>query len=228
MTHQDYMIKKQVTLVYMPGRGIADSIRLLLEVGGWAWDEYHPDSREDFLALKMETVHGTLPYIRIHRAETTQILEQSTAILKYLARSAGLYPERIDEQYRGDMLCSLLYDFTSSVASARFASDPAEAVTKLQTDIAPRYLPGLDRALSDNVDGDGFCGTSLSFIDLQAFAALSFLRDFHVDAFDDHPRLHDFVDRIATLPCVVSFLQRRYGLPDAAYVAHCERIVAGP
>ena len=117
---------------------------------------------------------------------------------------------------------------TSAIASASFASDPAEAVTKLQTDIAPRYLPGLDRALSDNVDGDGFCGTSLSFIDLQAFAALSFLRDYHEDAFADHPRLHDLVDRIATLPWVVSFVQRRFGLPDAAYVAHCKSIVVGP
>lgn len=222
------MIKEQVTLVYMPGRGIADSIRLLLEFGGWAWDEYNPDSRDDFLALKMETVHGTIPYIRIHGAETTQILEQSTAILKYLARSAGLYPEKINEQYRADMLCSVLFDFISSIASASFASDPVEAVTKLQTDIAPRYLPSLERALSDNVDGDGFCGTSLSFIDLQAFAAFSFLRDYYEDAFDNYPRLHDFVNRIATLPRVASFLQRRFELPDAAYVAHSKSIVVGP
>jgi len=211
----------------MPGRGVADSIRLLLEVGGWDWDEYHPDSRDDFLALKMETVHGTIPYIRIQGAETNQVLEQSTAILKYLARCSSLYPEGIDEQYRTDMLCSLLYDFTSCIASARFAADPADAVMALQTDIGPRYLPSLDRALSDNVDGDGFCGMSLSFVDLQAFVALSFLRDFHEDAFDNHPRLHDWVDKIATLPPVVSFLQRRFGLPDAAYVSHCKSIVVG-
>jgi hypothetical protein len=47
----------------MPGRGIADSIRLLLEAGWWTWDEHHPDSREAFLALKAETVHGTIPYV---------------------------------------------------------------------------------------------------------------------------------------------------------------------
>ena len=221
------MIRGRATLVYMPGRGIADAVRLLLEVSGWTWDEYHPDSREDFLALKAETVHGTIPYIRIHEGEAMRTLEQCPAIFKYLARHAGLYPEQIGEQYRGDMLCSLLCDFTFSIAFARFAPDPAEAVTKLRTDLAPRYLPSLDRALCDNLDGDGFCGASLSFIDLQAFAALSFLRDFHEDAFDDHPRLEGFMDRIAALPRVVSFLQRRYGLPDADYVAHSKSIVLG-
>ena len=59
------MTRERATLVYMPGRGIADSIRLLLEVGGWEWDEYHPESSEDFLVLKAETVHGTIPYLRI-------------------------------------------------------------------------------------------------------------------------------------------------------------------
>ena len=154
-------------------------------------------------------------------------LEQSPAILMYLARRAGLYPERIDEQYRADMLCSLLCDFTSAISFARFAPDPTEAVIELRTNLAPRYLPSLDRALCDNPDGDGFCGASLSFIDLQAFVALSFLRDFHEDPFDNHPRLEKFVDRIAALPRVVSFLQRRYGLPDAAYVAHSKSVVLG-
>ena len=221
------MTTKQATLVYMPGRGIADSIRLLLEIGGWTWDEYHPDSREDFLALKAETVHGTLPYIRIRDGEAMRTLEQSPAILKYLARCASLYPARIDEQYRVDMLCSLLSDFTFAIAAARFAPDPVEAVTMLRTTVAPRYLPSLDRALSDNHDGVGFCGANLSLIDLQAFAALTFLRDFHEDAFDDHPRLEKLVDRIAADPRVTSFLQRRFELPDADYVAHCKSIVVG-
>ena len=70
------MSRERVTLVYMPGRGIADAIRLLLEVGGWTWDEYNPDSREDFLALKAETVHGTIPFVRIHEGETMRTLEQ--------------------------------------------------------------------------------------------------------------------------------------------------------
>ena len=64
------MTKERATLVYMPGRGIADSIRLLLEVGGWTWDEHHPDTHEEFLALKTETLHGTIPYVRIHEGET--------------------------------------------------------------------------------------------------------------------------------------------------------------
>ncbi len=221
------MTTERATLVYMPGRGIADSIRLLLEAGGWTWDEHHPDSREAFLALKAETVHGTIPYIRIHEGETMRTLEQVPAILKYLARRAGLYPERIDEQYGADMLCSLLCDFTFSIGMAPFAPDPIEGVAKLRTDLAPRYLPSLDRSLHDNLEGDGFCGASLSFVDLQAFAALSFFRDFHADAFGAHPRLEDFVDRIAAVPHVAAYLPRRYGLPNAAYVARAKSIVLG-
>lgn len=219
------MTIKQATLVYMPGRGIADSIRVVLEVGGWTWDEHHPATREEFRTLKAETVHGTLPYIRIHEGEAIQTFEQSLAILKYLARREGLYPTRIDEQYQADMLCNLLSDFTFSIAAARFAPDPVVAVKKLRSETAPRFLPSLDRALRDNVEGAGFCGANLSFVDLQAFVALSFLRDFHEDIFADHSRLEDFADRIATLPHVVTFLQRRFGLPDAAYVAHCKGIV---
>ena len=154
-------------------------------------------------------------------------LEQCPAMLKYLARRVGLYPEGIDEQYRADMLCSLLCDFTFPIGMARFAPDPAEGVAKLRTDLAPRYLPSIDRALRDNINGDGFCGASLSFVDLQAYAALSFLRDFHEDIFESHPQLEDFVARIAAHPLVAAFLPRRYGLPDAAYVAHAKRIVLG-
>ena len=90
------MKTERATLVYMPGRGIADSIRLLLEAGGWNWDEHHPDSREAFLALKAETVHGTIPYARIYEGESMRTLEQVPAIVKYLARRAELYPEQID------------------------------------------------------------------------------------------------------------------------------------
>ena len=110
---------------------------------------------------------------------------------------------------------------------APFAADPVEGVAKLRTDLAPRYLPSLDRALRDNPDGDGFCGASLSFVDLQAFAALSFFRDFHEDGIEAYTQLEDFVDRIAADPNVVSFLPRRYGLPDAAYVAHAKSVVLG-
>lgn len=172
------MTVESATLVYMPGRGIADSIRLMLEVGGWNWDEHHPESREAFLVLKKETVHGTIPYIRIYTAETVRTLEQIPAILKYLARRAGLYPEQIDEQYKVDMLCSLLCDFTNSIGFAPFASDPDEGIANLQTDLGPRYFPSLERALCDNRYGDGFCGKSLSFVDLQAFAAIVFLPRF--------------------------------------------------
>ncbi len=125
------------------------------------------------------------------------------------------------------MLCSLLCDLTFSIGMAPFAADPVEGVAKLRTDLAPRYLPSLERALADNRDGEGFCGVSLSFVDLQAFAALSFYRDFHEDGFEAYPQLDDFVDRIAEDPCVVSILPRRYGLPDAAYVANAKRIVLG-
>ena len=221
------MTRQRATLVYMPGRGIADSIRLLLEVGGWEWDEYHPESREDFLVVKAETVHGTIPYLRIHDGAHLRILEQCPAIIKYLARRAGLYPEQIDEQYRADMLCSLLCDYTVSIGFAPFADDPVEAVAKLRTDVSPRYLPSLERALCDNDKGDGFCGGDLSFVDLQAFATLSFCCDFHEDALTAHPRLEAFVDRIVALPGVVTFLARRYGLPDEDYVARAKSIVLG-
>jgi len=224
---QDSVTRKQATLVYMPGRGVADSIRLLLEVGGWTWDEHHPTSREEFLALKSETVHGTLPYIRIDEGGAIKTFEQSLAILTYLARRAGLYPKRMDENYRTDMLCNLLYDFTSSVASAHFALDPVAAVRDLRTVTAPRFLPSLERMLCDNRDGDGFCGATLSYVDYQAFVGLSFLRDFHESTFADYPRLEGFLDQISALPPVVAFLQRRFGLPDAAYVAHCKSIVVG-
>ena len=39
--------------------------------------------------------------------------------------------------------------------------------------------------------------------------------------------LEVFVDRIAAQPHVAAFLPRRYGLPDAAYVAHAKSIVLG-
>jgi glutathione S-transferase len=227
MSTQNSVIRKQATLVYMPGRGIADLIRLLLEAGGWTWDEHHPASRVEFLALKAETVHGTLPYIRIDEGKAVRTFEQSMAISQYLARRAGLYPRHLDEQYKADMLGSLLCEFTFLIASARFAPDPVAALKKLRTETAPRFLPSLDRALCDNLGGDGFCGATLSCVDLQAFVALTFLRDFHPDAFDDYPQLEGFVEQIAALPCAVNFLQRRFGLPDAAYVAHCKSIVVG-
>ncbi len=39
--------------------------------------------------------------------------------------------------------------------------------------------------------------------------------------------LEVFVDPIAAQPHMAAFLPRRYGLPDAAYVAHAKSIVLG-
>ena len=85
----------------------------------------------------------------------------------------------------------------------------------------------MERILIDNKQGDGLCGTDLSFVDLQAFVALSFCRDFDEDALVDHPRLETFVNRIAALPGVEAFLARRFGLPDEDYVARAKKIVLG-
>lgn len=92
-------------LTYFDTRGLAEPIRLAFHYGGI------PFIDNQVKRAAWDNVKDTFPVKKVPILELNgQILTQSPAILKYIAKKAGLVPEDELEAARADELCTYVYD----------------------------------------------------------------------------------------------------------------------
>ncbi|KAI2518299.1 glutathione S-transferase mu 2 [Homo sapiens] len=185
-----------MTLGYWNIRGLAHSIRLLLEYTDSSYEEKKytmgdaPDyDRSQWLneKFKLGLDFPNLPYL----IDGTHKITQSNAILRYIARKHNLCGESEKEQIREDILENQFMD--SRMQLAKLCYDPDFEKLK------PEYLQALPEMLKLYSQFLGkqpwFLGDKITFVDFIAYDVLERNQVFEPSCLDAFPNLKDFISR---------------------------------
>ncbi len=205
------------TLLYFPGRGRAEVIRLVLAEAGVEWDEHHvghgtppAGGRPTDIAVLKAT--GVLPFgaVPVWEEPGGFRLAQSAAIANHLARRHGLRGAGPEEEARCDELLGAVDDVRLELRRLHTAApgERAEVRAELLSKTLPRWLGDLERLLAPRLQATGFAaGAALTVADLALWYVLEMIRDNELGApLQACPALSAFFERIAARPRIAAYL----------------------
>ncbi|XP_040854595.1 glutathione S-transferase Mu 1-like isoform X1 [Ochotona curzoniae] len=208
-----------MTLGYWDIRGLAHTVRLLLEYTDTSYEEKiysmgdAPDyDRSQWLneKFKLDLDFPNLPYL----IDGTHRLTQSNAIVRYLGRKHNLCGETEEEKIRVDILENQAMDNRWQLGTICYNPD----FEKLK----PDYLKGLPDKLTLYSQFLGkrpwFAGDKITIADFHAYDVLDGNRIFAPGCLDAFPNLKDFMARFEGLPKMAAYMKSSRFLPVPMYL----------
>eukprot|EP00301_Raphidiophrys_heterophryoidea_P021325 c5792_g1_i1.p1 GENE.c5792_g1_i1~~c5792_g1_i1.p1 ORF type:complete len:264 (+),score=78.99 c5792_g1_i1:30-794(+) len=211
---------KKLKLTYFNLEGLAEKIRVACAIGGVELEDVRMPTHE-WQSLKLSSKFGQLPFIELDGEK----FGQSNAILRYVGRTTGLYPESpllalaVDEilELTQDLWSALLPSLLVNTNSALTQEQKAEMIKKLRTQFAIEELPKTfgfyERQLKNNNTGF-FVGNSVTIADVIVYAMLRYLTKGVLDyipvtCVSGFPLLQAHFVRIADVPQVVEYYSKK-------------------
>jgi len=190
-------------IAYFEGRARVEPIRVMLEELAIPYEDQKV-SFEMWGEMKKDTPFGALPSYR----EGDMEIFQSHAIMRHLARVHDLYGSTEAERVRCDVVEEALSDLNELVGKApwrtHFANERANYVAN---ELGPA-LGRLERFLESNQNPGGFwVGSSLTFVDLIAYAILDSTGAMFPEAMEKFAPLREFCDEIARRPRIAAYIE---------------------
>ncbi|XP_070797536.1 glutathione S-transferase 2-like [Pituophis catenifer annectens] len=226
----------EATLGYWNVRGLAHSIRLLLEytktpykekryVLGGKVENNELKSRVGMLGIvpTMDTTEWTsvkkklgldfpnLPYL----IDGDRKISQSNAILRYIARKHKMYGETEEETIRMDMLENHLMDFRMGFTKLCYSPD----FEKLKPDYL-ELLPGKLKQFSQFLgDRQWFADRKLTYVDFIGYDALDVQQMLDPKCLDQFPNLKEFLHRFEALEMIAPYLESSRCIRSPIYLS---------
>mmetsp|Transcript_14375 Transcript_14375/g.29431 ORF Transcript_14375/g.29431 Transcript_14375/m.29431 type:complete len:215 (-) Transcript_14375:145-789(-) len=176
------MMDGEVKVTYFKIAGRAEPIRLALFIGEVPFhDEYV--TGDEWASRKGETPFGQLPVLTYQG----QVLAQSQAILRFVGKHVGLYPEDPWSAAKVDEVIALFSEVESIISASRFETDEEKRLAMRRT-MAEVHLPPkfdmIEKILEKNESGF-LVGSSLTIADL--LLVVGMMRGITSGAFDGIP-----------------------------------------
>ena len=212
-------------LNYLNGRGLAETSRLILaivqqeytdfryplKVVDWKTysfvrDEFDRDKADGKLTQSLNKV----PFLNVDE----QVISQSKAIERYLARRYNLVGDTVVQAAQIDALCEWIRDFKTDYQKIRQTSDEMRevAMNTWFTETLPTKLGDLEVTV-----GNGFSvGDRLSLADITIYSFITQFFDNSVGslaATANTPNIRSVVDQVGNLTTVKEWLAKRPETP---------------
>ncbi|HUS23629.1 MAG TPA: glutathione S-transferase [Candidatus Binatia bacterium] len=191
------------------GRG--ETARLALHIGGVPFEDRRIAGK-DWPALREQAPFRALPTLEVDG----KVVTQSTAILRYAGKLAGLYPKDDWQALLCDEAMDAAEDIGEKIGATIDAGLSGEAKKKAREELAagpiPRFLQALEKKLQA-AGGEWFADGRLTVADLKVWMWVRWLRS---GVLDHIPK--DLTDR--TAPLLAKHAERLAAHPKiAAYYA---------
>ncbi|XP_038061245.1 hematopoietic prostaglandin D synthase-like [Patiria miniata] len=192
----------------------AESIRLAFKLAGVDYEEKNFE-RADWPKLKPNYVTQETPSLEVDG----QMICQSKALLRYLAREFGFYGKTsLDAAFIDQALDTVedIWSEANHVFHGPQESKP-ERLDKFLKEWVPSIYACLERLIGQNHAGDFFVGNSISIADLFFFTAVDFVDVVSkgANSLEKFPKLVALKSRIAANPKIAAWLAVRP--PEATF-----------
>ncbi|XP_018495947.1 glutathione S-transferase Mu 1 [Galendromus occidentalis] len=193
-------------------RGLGQSIRHVLNYCEVQYDERtydfgeKNDTRENWLKEKftLGLDFPNLPYLKMGEVKLTQ----SLAILRYLARRGGLFPQTEEGQQRVDVIeqqtNDIIWDCVRLCYGESYSDKEKEEYMKQFQELRCEQL---EKFLGDR---NYIAGEQLTYVDFLLWETLDQHRTLwpeYEKMYSKHPKLESYLKRIEGLPKVAKFLE---------------------
>lgn len=166
----------ELVLTYFDLKGRAEPIRLAFHIGGVKFTD-NRISHEQFLEMRDALPLRQVPVLRIGDSLP---VAQSTAILIYAGRRAGLVPKDAESELLVNQVLETLAEVVQHCVAAFFIPDEAQrkkAVEDLKKTL-PDLLARFEKMLVEFGNPEGFAvGDSLTIADIDIYTVTSFLSE---------------------------------------------------
>ncbi|XP_077863523.1 glutathione S-transferase A4-like isoform X2 [Saccoglossus kowalevskii] len=210
-------------LIYFDGRGLGESIRLILSTVGIEFEETYLQDAAHVERLRQA---GDLLFMQVPMLEIDGMkLVQTNAIIRYIARKYAMYGKTLEQKTRIDVLYDGARDFIMKFVYIGWNKGKEDDSKSVKENAVPRYLPVFEKELSKTSSGY-FVGDDLSMADLAVLESLLYCDDYFPAVLEDYPKLKEFKDRLSSLPRIKAFLNgpQRKGKTTEEYILHCRKV----
>lgn len=207
----------QFKLYYLPLRGRAEQIRMILAAGGVQYDNVVV-SMDQWPQHKMSRAiapFAQLPSIELPDGE---IIAQSGAIARYAAKLAGMYPADSIEAARADMIYEFAQDMNAISAILNFWPVTSESYTTNHASYFqnfPTCCTILEDLLAERIF---FGGNAPHHGDFAMYYILDSSRTVEPECLVPFPSLQRWMRRIECIPAISLYLSDR---PPPSEVGMC-------
>jgi len=216
------MSTPNIKLTYFQAEGRAEKIRLAFVLGKIAFED-NRIAGEQWPTVKAQAKFGQVPLIEIDGVQYAQ----SSALLRYAGRVAGLYPQDPLEALRVDEVIGLTEDVGASFGG-QYAIRGNSSLTeeqkkeqlqaffdKVAAETLPKFLGFFDKVAAANTTGSGFLvGTSVTLADVVVYAQFRPVMEGQVPVsktiFDAHPALTAHYAKISAIPEVQAWYSKTH------------------
>ncbi|KAL5014957.1 hypothetical protein ScPMuIL_009227 [Solemya velum] len=201
--------KKHYKLTYFNFRGFAELARMVFAASGTEYEDCRVDRETEWPKLKPKTPQGQLPVLEVNG----EVIAQSGAIARFLAKEAGMMGETNWEQGQIEMATDVMGDIFAAFASWFREKDETlkeEKRKKTVEETIPTVLSMIEKMLTNNPTGQGFMvGSSLTLADLALYDGLQYPIDMFNVSLDNHPKIAAHRKMIAEIPNIAGWLKQR-------------------
>jgi prostaglandin-H2 D-isomerase / glutathione transferase len=193
-------------LIYFNGRGLAEVARLLFAAAGVKYT--------DVRINKLEEVDAALRPFRqvpvlVHHGN---VIAQSGAINRHIARTYGLYGETPEEAAKIDMVYEAVLDVRQTeYALTKLPEEKKEAEKAIfASTTLPRWMGHFEQMLASNQGGRGFIvGRRISLADVSLQHMVGSLRPTYPKMLEGAPLLAAHHDRVSANPGIAAWIKAR-------------------
>jgi prostaglandin-H2 D-isomerase / glutathione transferase len=193
--------------------GRAEPARLALHIGDIPFEDYR-FAPKDFPEVRKTTPLNQVPTLHINELQVTQ----SDAITRYAGKLTGLYPEDDIQALFCDEVMGALEDVNTKIGATfgLTGDDLKNARSALATGPLSQYLRWLESQLESH-GGEFFADNRVTIADLKAFVVLRWLSSGKLDHIPTDlidtaaPRLREFMNRVAGIPAIAQYYEKRGG-----------------
>ncbi|CAB0041531.1 unnamed protein product [Trichogramma brassicae] len=192
-------------VTYFPVKALAEPIRFLLSYGDI---EFVDDrfNREDWPKIKPKTPFGQVPLIEIDG----KVINQSTAICRYLAKQVGLSGKDDWENLEIDATVDTIHDIRGKIAAHHYEDNAEAKAAKLAAakETVPFMIGRLDEQAKKN--GGYLVSGKLTWADLLFVAVLDYLNAMaKYDIIENAETLKALRTKVLELPKIKAWVAKR-------------------
>lgn len=233
------MPQPKLTLTYFPLAARAEPIRLAAAIGKISFTNKAVEFK-DWKDIKDTTPLGQLPILEVKddpSKEDKIVIPESSAILRYIGKLGGLYPEDPVQALQVDSFLETANDATKKIelsimgpvktliAEEEWTNEEKMAFRKRIAENKqhglPFHLSYFENALKKNEASGWLVGDTITIADIQVYRIGNWLQSGMLDGIpkeilNDYPKVKEHYHRIEALPKVAAW-RSKYTAPYGSF-----------